>query len=83
MLETSISASKRYSPMKFSKNYVDSSIINSPSRRGKLNKNCYYCHYSNAIYMGGADSFKKNGYGILLLDSGACCITYHSHDNMI
>ena len=33
--------------------------------------------------MGGADSFKKNGFGIMLLDSGACALTFHSHDNMI
>lgn len=33
--------------------------------------------------MGGMDCFKKLGYGILLIDSGACAITCHSHDNMI
>lgn len=33
--------------------------------------------------MGGADSFKKNGQGIIFMDSGACAVTKHSHDNMI
>lgn len=33
--------------------------------------------------MGGADCFKKNGYGILFMDNGACALTYHSHDNML
>lgn len=33
--------------------------------------------------MGGADSFKKNGHGILLMDTGACALTKHSHDNMV
>lgn len=32
--------------------------------------------------MGGADSFKKNGHGILLMDTGACALTKYSHDNM-
>ncbi len=40
--------------MKFSKNYVDSSLITSPGKNKRLNTNRYYCHYSNAIYMGGS-----------------------------
>lgn len=29
------------------------------------------------------DSYKKNGYGIMLMDSGTCAITEYSHDNMV
>jgi hypothetical protein len=33
--------------------------------------------------MGGIDSFKRDGPGIILYDNGACSITYHTHDVMI
>jgi hypothetical protein len=33
--------------------------------------------------MGGVDCYKKNGDGILFMDSGACALTYHSYDNML
>lgn len=72
--------------MKFTKSTVERSEMYSPSKRNiqnKLYSNRYYCHYSNAVYMGGADSFKKSGPGLLFLDSGACAITNHSHNNMI
>jgi len=85
MTQPAIEASRRYSPMKFTKSNLERSQMYSPSKRNihnKLYTNRYYCHYSNAVYMGGADSFKKSGPGILLLDSGACAITNHSHDNM-
>ena len=58
---------------------------NSPSKKNeqKLLANKYFCHYSNAVYMGGSDSFKKSGPGILLLDDGTCVLCNHSHDNMV
>jgi hypothetical protein len=40
----------------------------------------YYCHYKNAMYMGGIKSFKKDGRGILLHDDGASAITSYYND---
>lgn len=40
----------------------------------------YFCHYNNAIYMGGMSAFKKHGLGLLLHDDGSCIIADHLHD---
>lgn len=40
----------------------------------------YFCHYKNAMYMGGIKSFKKDGRGILLHDNGQSVITSYSND---
>jgi hypothetical protein len=40
----------------------------------------YYCHYKNAMYMGGIKSFKKDGRGILLHDDGISAITSFYND---
>ncbi len=40
----------------------------------------YYCHYRNAMYMGGIRSFKKEGRGILLHDDGISAITSYHND---
>jgi len=52
-------------------------------KKSKLQTQRHFCHFSNAVYMGGMDSFKLNGDGIFLLDNGACAITRHSFSNMI
>lgn len=42
----------------------------------------YFCHYRNAMYMGGVKSFKKQGKGILLHDNGLSVICSHFNDLM-
>jgi hypothetical protein len=42
----------------------------------------YYCHYKNAMYMGGIKSFKKDGKGILLHDCGLSILTSYYNDLM-
>lgn len=44
------------------------------------NYNKYFCHYNNAVYMGGMSSYKKHGKGILLHDDGSAVITDYLHD---
>lgn len=51
--------------------------INQPSQQ---NSSLYYCHYKNAMYMGGIKSFKKDGRGILLHDDGVSAITSYYND---
>ena len=40
----------------------------------------YFCHYNNAVYMGGMSSYKKHGKGLLLHDDGSAVITDYLHD---
>lgn len=40
----------------------------------------YFCHYKNAMYMGGMKSFHRNGYGIIIHDNGSSSICSHYHD---
>lgn len=42
----------------------------------------YFCHYKNAMYMGGIKSFKKDGKGILIHDCGVSVITNYMNDLM-
>lgn len=42
----------------------------------------YFCHYKNAMYMGGIKSFKKDGKGILIHDCGVSVITNYLNDLM-
>jgi hypothetical protein len=46
------------------------------------NSTNYFCHYKNAMYMGGIKSFKKEGKGILLHDSGVSVLTNYINDVM-
>ena len=42
----------------------------------------YFCHYKNAMYMGGIKSFKKDGKGILLHDGGLSILSSYFNDQM-
>ena len=46
------------------------------------NSTNYFCHYKNAMYMGCIKSFKKDGKGILLHDSGTSVLTNYLNDVM-
>ena len=71
-----LNAEKRFSPLKFTKSEYERSQVYSPNKKNdKLQSDMYYCHYSNGHYMGGINSFKKHGKGIMLLDDGASAIT--------
>jgi len=58
-----------------------SSPIASPANTNNTNP-LYYCHYKNAMYMGGIKSFKKEGKGILLHDSGLSILSSYANDQM-
>jgi hypothetical protein len=49
------------------------------SRSADYNK--YFCHYNNAVYMGGISAYKKHGKGVLLHDDGSSVITDYLHDS--
>lgn len=40
----------------------------------------YFCHYNNAVYMGGMLSNSKHGKGLLLHDDGATVVSEYQHD---
>lgn len=42
----------------------------------------YFCHYRNAMYMGGVKNFKKEGKGILIHDNGLSIICSYLNDLM-
>jgi hypothetical protein len=51
-------------------------------RFGSRNTNDWknFCHYNNAVYMGGMSASQKHGKGLLLHDDGASVITEYYHD---
>jgi hypothetical protein len=59
------------------KNYESKNIFNQ-----RLQSDKFYCHYSNGVYMGGMNSYKRNGKGILLLDDGSSAITNYCFNTM-
>lgn len=40
----------------------------------------YFCHYRNAMYMGGVKNFKKDGKGLLIHDNGLTVLCSHHND---
>lgn len=42
--------------------------------------NLYFCHFKNAMYMGGIKTFQKNGKGILLHDNGISMVSSYYND---
>lgn len=79
-----IEAEKRFSPMKFTLSQQERNRGYSPkNKQASVRKiERYYCHHSNCIYMGGIDSFNKNGKGILLFDEGSCAITNYIQNRL-
>lgn len=58
------------------------SKLSSVSAVSHTSTSLYYCHYKNAMYMGGIKSFKKDGRGILLHDCGISGITSYHNDQL-
>jgi hypothetical protein len=54
----------------------------SQSPNNSNNSTLYFCHYKNAMYMGGIKSFKKDGKGILIHDCGLSVVTNYLNDLM-
>ena len=52
----------------------------SSSSQKNLQSDTYFCHFKNAMYMGGIKAFQKNGRGILIHDNGVSSITSHQND---
>lgn len=46
----------------------------------QIKDSLYYCHYNNAIYMGGIKSFQRHGRGIVLHDDGSSIISEYHYD---
>lgn len=46
----------------------------------QISSNLYFCHFKNAMYMGGIKAFQKNGRGILLHDNGTNVISSYYND---
>jgi hypothetical protein len=67
---------------------TNSQIKYSPVNSNSTNPNnlsvstLYFCHYKNAMYMGGIKSFKKDGKGILIHDCGLSVATSYLNDLM-
>jgi len=59
---------------------LSKSRLTSPRSTPKLLSELYYCHYKNAMYMGGIKSYKKEGRGIILHDNGVSMLTSHYND---
>ena len=59
---------------------VTASPLPSPSTANT--SSLYFCHYKNAMYMGGIKSFKKDGRGILIHDNGVSIISNYFNDQM-
>lgn len=59
---------------------LSKSRLTSPHSAPRVYSELYYCHYKNAMYMGGIKSFKKEGRGIILHDNGICIITSYFND---
>lgn len=54
--------------------------LTSPHGNASTANNLYFCHYRNAMYMGGIRSFKKEGRGILLHDNGVSMLGNYLND---
>ncbi len=55
----------------------------SPAHSNNTNtSSLYFCHYKNCMYMGGINSFKKDGKGILIHDCGLSVVTNYLNDVM-
>lgn len=46
----------------------------------QVSSNLYFCHFKNAMYMGGIKAFQRNGKGILLHDDGTNLISSYYND---
>jgi hypothetical protein len=62
--------------------YQGRSLSPPPVSHQSQSSSLYFCHYRNAMYMGGVKNFKKEGKGILLHDNGLSVICSHANDNM-
>jgi hypothetical protein len=61
---------------------ISKSKISTIPSTSQISASLYYCHYKNAMYMGGIKSFRKEGRGIMLHDNGLSVITSYYNDLM-
>lgn len=52
----------------------------STSSQKQLNNETYFCHFRNAMYMGGIKAFQKNGLGVVVHDNGASVLSSYHYD---
>lgn len=68
--------SRPSTPLKSSKFAPNSTMASSTTSESSH----YFCHYKNAMYMGGIKSFQKHGRGIIIHDNGASVISEYHND---
>ncbi len=54
--------------------------LNHSSSLCNISSNLYFCHFKNAMYMGGVKAFQRNGRGLLLHDNGTNVISSYYND---
>lgn len=54
--------------------------LNHSSSSSNISSNLYFCHFKNAMYMGGIKAFQRNGRGILLHDNGTNLLSSYYND---
>lgn len=62
------------------KRNVSSSPIKSAKASSTIESDYYYCHFRNAMYMGGIKAFQKHGRGIVIHDDGTSAVTEYLND---
>jgi hypothetical protein len=67
-------------PEKYAKSSVTRPISQQSNSASQISSNLYFCHFKNAMYMGGIKAFQKNGKGILLHDNGTNVISSYYND---
>ncbi len=63
-----------------SRRNLSTSPIKDNKAKNSSETDVYFCHYKNAMYMGGMKSFKKNGRGIAIHDDGTSIVTCYLND---
>ncbi len=73
-------SSFKKTPDKSLKNSATKSSLHQNTSASQISSNLYFCHFKNAMYMGGIKAFQRNGRGILLHDNGTNLISSYYND---
>ena len=73
-------SSFKKTPDKSLKNSATKSSLHQNTSASQISSNLYFCHFKNAMYMGGIKAFQKNGRGIMLHDNGTNAISSYYND---
>ena len=56
------------------------SSLQQSTSASQVSSSLYFCHFKNAMYMGGIKAFQRNGRGIVLHDNGTNVISSYYND---